>query len=276
MTAADIEAGLALCRAAGWNQLARDWELFLKLSPDGCRVAMHDSHKVVGTVTTLRYQDRFSWVGMVLVNPEHQRQGIGTGLLHEALDILKEEETVKLDATPAGREVYLKLNFVDEYQISRMHAVNISVEALPNTVARPLQLQDFAHIAKLDYKIFGADRNQVLEWNYQGAPHFAFAVAENDVITGFCLGRRGHNFNHIGPILAQDVNGATQLASAALKNCHDKPTVIDVLHHSPSWVAFIKSLGFTELRPLTRMYRGANAHPGIPEKQFAILGPEFG
>jgi hypothetical protein len=31
----DIDAGLSLCRAENWNQLARDWEIFLHLSPDG-------------------------------------------------------------------------------------------------------------------------------------------------------------------------------------------------------------------------------------------------
>jgi hypothetical protein len=36
------------------------------------------------------------------------------------------------------------------------------------------------------------------------------------------------------------------------------------------------SIGFTEQRELIRMYRGKNAYPGTPEKQFAILGPEFG
>src|SRR5688572_9072579 len=117
----DIPAGLSLCRSAGWNQLARDWELFLKISPEGCRVGVDESGKVRGTVTTVRYQHRFTWIGMVLVDSEMQRRGIGTQLLNEALQLARVTETVKLDATPAGREVYLKLNFVDEYPISRMH-----------------------------------------------------------------------------------------------------------------------------------------------------------
>ena len=32
MTPDDIPAGLNLCRLAGWNQLARDWELFLQIT----------------------------------------------------------------------------------------------------------------------------------------------------------------------------------------------------------------------------------------------------
>ncbi|MBK5280119.1 MAG: GNAT family N-acetyltransferase, partial [Bacteroidia bacterium] len=113
MRSDDIPAALSLCRHAHWNQLARDWEIFLQLSPHDCIVA--EQENIVGTVTTIRYQNHFSWIGMLLVDPAMQRQGIGMQLLKEALRILEHEETVKLDATPEGRTVYLKLNFVDEY-----------------------------------------------------------------------------------------------------------------------------------------------------------------
>ena len=35
MTNADVDAGLRLCRLSHWNQVARDWEQFLELAPDG-------------------------------------------------------------------------------------------------------------------------------------------------------------------------------------------------------------------------------------------------
>ena len=120
MVDGDVPAGLSLCRAAGWNQTVEDWELFLKLSPEGCRVAVDEGGQVMGTVTTVRYEDRFSWIGMVLVDPMRQRQGIGIQLLRESLQVLCEDDTVKLDATPAGRHIYLQLDFTDEYFLSRM------------------------------------------------------------------------------------------------------------------------------------------------------------
>src|SRR5438309_2293442 len=107
MTPGDIPTGLALCRAAGWNQVARDWQLFLRCSPQGCLVAV-DNGRVAGTVATINYQHCFSWIGMVLVDPTCRRQGIGLQLLKEALRILQNAQTIKLDATPAGHEVYLK------------------------------------------------------------------------------------------------------------------------------------------------------------------------
>ena len=276
MTLVDIHAGLSLCRQAGWNQLARDWELFLTLNPEGCRVALNETGTVVGTVTTLPYQDHFTWIGMVLVDPEHRRQGIGTQLLNEALQITGNDSTVKLDATPAGREVYLKLNFIDEYRIDRMYLNRPHANILPVTTARPARASDFPAIVKLDLDVFGADRRRVLESNFKGAPEYGFVIEAHDEVKGFCLGRPGYNFNHIGPVVAENTTEAIQLLSAALRVQEEKPVVMDILDHTSEWRSFVSSVGFVVLRPLLRMYRGSNEYAGIPKKQFAIVGPEFG
>lgn len=275
MTPDDIQAGLALCRSAGWNQVARDWELFLLMSPDGSRVGTDENGKIVGTVTTICYEDYFSWIGMVLVDPARKRQGIGTQLLHEALKILRKEQTVKLDATPAGREVYLKLNFIDEYSLSRMYIKAVSPEKLPASGARAIQESDFPTLVKSDSEVFGANRKEVLEWIWKSAPEFAYIIEENKEISGYCFGRNGYNYIHIGPIVAKDMDHAIQVVSAALHNCGNSPIIIDVNHDS-NWLQWLSSIGFTEQRQFTRMYRGSNTWPGIPHKQFAILGPEFG
>ncbi len=270
----DIAAGLALCRASKWNQLARDWEIFLHLSPHGCLVATCNKN-VVGTVTTIGYQHFFSWIGMVLVDPGSRGHGIGMQLLHEALHVLKNEETIKLDATPAGREIYLKLNFVDEYRISRMSAKAVAKD-FTTSLARPLEKKDIKAIANFDREIFGADRLKLLEWMQQGAPEFAFIIEDKNEIIGYCLGRHGHDFTHIGPVVAKDVNIAKDLIAAALIKCIGQPVIIDVMQFDLKWMAWLSSIGFAEQRSFIRMYCGTNKFPGVPEKQFAILGPEFG
>jgi GNAT superfamily N-acetyltransferase len=269
----DIAAGLSLSRAAGWNQLSRDWEIFLHLGPNDCRVATIKD-KVIGTVTTIRYQNFFSWIGMVLVDPDCQRQGIGMQLLKEALEVLRNEETIKLDATPAGREVYLKLNFVDEYHLTRMNRI-VAPEKLKVSKAQPLHKSDLSELIEFDREIFGADRQALLKWMLEGAPQYAFIVKEKKEIQGYCLGRLGYNFTQIGPVIAKNSGIAKDLVSAALNNCNG-PVVLDVLHFDQEWTGWIVSIGFKEQRPLIRMYRGSNRFHGKPEKQFAILGPELG
>ncbi|HEY6403792.1 MAG TPA: GNAT family N-acetyltransferase, partial [Blastocatellia bacterium] len=142
MTPDDIAAGLELCRAARWNQTERDWELFLRLSPEGCRVAIRDE-RVIGTVATTRYEGRFAWIGMVLVDPAERGQGIGARLTAEALKMLKDMPSIRLDATPAGHAVYKKLGFVDEYRLSRMETAHSSAGmALRRNPARPMTKHD--------------------------------------------------------------------------------------------------------------------------------------
>lgn len=276
MVGGDIPAGLSLCRTAGWNQTVEDWQLFLKLSPKGCCVAVDEQGQVRGTVATVRYEDHFSWIGMVLVHPAMQRQGIGIQLLREALQVLGREETIKLDATPAGRKIYVQLDFVDEYPISRMELKRVSVSDLVSPDALPLLPESMASIVESDRRVFGASREKVLQSLLKRAPQFAFFLQDKEHIRGYCFGRSGYYFSHIGPVVADDFPTAKVLFSAALRNCHTKPVVVDALHHSPEWLEWLRSIGFTEQRPLIRMFRGTNAYPGIPEKQFAILGPEFG
>ena len=170
MVAADIGAALALCRSAGWNQLENDWKLFLELSPDGSRVAIDENNNIAGTVATINYDDRFSWIGMVLVDPAKKRQGIGTQLLLEALNILSGAQTVKLDATPAGREVYLKLNFKDEYTLSRMVLTHEVSPSKPDDVRNTIE-KDFSEILLLDKVVFGASREALLKrWKHGFLP----------------------------------------------------------------------------------------------------------
>ena len=275
MTPEDVAAGLRICRAVGWNQLSRDWELFLKLSPNDCRVAVDSSGNVTGTVTIIRYENHFSWIGMLLVDPAWQGKGVGRNLLEQALQILSSEQTVKLDATPAGREVYLKYNFVDEYTISRMMMAETNSD-LKTSKVLSIDESDFPSLLKFDSQVFGADRQTVLRWVWNTGQRFSYTARHENEIAGYCFGRRGHLYTHIGPVVAQNESVARQLVSSVLKNSPDQPIILDVPHNKPGWMNWLQSIGFREQRVLTRMYRGTNSQPGLPEKQFAILGPEFG
>ncbi len=276
MSRADVAAGLGLCRASRWNQLSRDWECFLKLSPRGCRVAVKDD-RVIGTVATVSYQDRFSWIGMVLVDPAERRQGVGSQLMREAFKVLAGQETIRLDATPDGREVYLKLDFVDEYRLSRMEAVVTGrVSRYEFNPARLMTKADLPRVFEMDHQVFGAARDVMLKWMFDGAPEYSWVVVREGEIVGYTFGRRGFNFEQLGPVNALDRNTAMQLVSACLINQLGRPFVLDASRHDAEWTRWLESIGFKEQRPFIRMFCGKNNYPGLPENQFAILGPEFG
>jgi creatinine amidohydrolase len=276
MVPADIPAGLRLCRASGWNQIAEDWRLYLAQNPAGCSVIVRNG-QVLGTVVTIDYQGLSSWIGMVLVDPAFRRYGIGTRLLGLAIDHLQGCETLKLDATPAGREVYLPLGFVDEYPIMRMEVV---AHGGPYPEARlPVEPLGEAHLTQvlaLDREAFGVDRSGVLAAYLRAYPHYARVCLREGRLAGYCLGRQGSGYDQIGPLVAREVGAAEALIAHVLAGRIGQRFLTDALLHDAGWVAWLKGIGFRDQRPYTRMYKGPNRHPGRPGLQYSILAPELG
>jgi GNAT superfamily N-acetyltransferase len=275
----DLPAALRLCRQANWNQVAADWEFFRTSSQGRCRVATDDAGHIVGSVATMAYGDAFSWIAMVLVDPQHRRAGIGTRLLKEALGMLGDAATARLDATPAGREVYLPLGFSEEYGLQRM-VRPVTVRLKPDTTeigtVRHMSDADFEDIVMEDRGVFGGDRRALLEMCRHEAPEYALITTRGDgPIDGYLFGRHGHSFEHIGPLVARDEAGARRLVAACLSRHADRPFLIDVPLRE-SWIAWLESAGFTLQRPFTRMRRGEQRYDECVERMFAIAGPEFG
>jgi ribosomal protein S18 acetylase RimI-like enzyme len=280
MTKLDIPSGMRLKEIAGWNQTAQDWERFLTASPDGCFVA-ELAGEVCGTVTSISYEERFAWVGMVLVDPEFRGRGIGAKLLARAIEHLDAGKisTIKLDATPLGKPLYEKLGFVSEYEIERWILRTSSVSSTKTHRSRPpglLSPDPLDSIFELDRDIFGADRSSLLESLHQEVPDFTFAMRNASIVEGYGFGRHGCYADHLGPWMATDAQVARQLLEAFLASCGRDTIVVDCLKSNTMARNLLQSFGFTYSRPLTRMYRGANLYPGRVEPLCAILGPEFG
>ncbi len=272
MTPSDIVAGLRLTRAAHWNQLRRDWEMYLERSPGKCFVAQK-GEEVIGTAATIRYQECFSWIGMVLVDPAERGRGIGKQLFQQAVEALAGDRCIRLDATPAGEPLYLKFDFRKESSIRRMEAEAPTFERA--SVARPMGEDDLPVISRLDSEAFGADRSFLLRWLWEGAPEYAWAVEGSRGIEGYVLGRHGFNFEQLGPLLARSDDVARALVFSGIGATAGKRVIIDA-RDDPGWLSSLSALGFREQRPFIRMYRGEEARPARPEAQWAFLGPEFG
>lgn len=275
MDFADIPAGLALCRAARWNQIAADWAVYLEYGNGGARVLLHDG-RVAGTVTAVDYQQRLGWIGMVLVDERLRSQGMGTRLLSLAMEHLRACETVKLDATPAGRPVYLPLGFADEWGLVRMESLAAPVTVRNRIAVRSMGAEDRARVMEWDKDVFGADRSAIL-WHYRKlAPEYAWVAESGGRLKGYAFGRHGFRWDQAGPIVAESRDAAQALLATTLTRHQGRPFLVDSRLADPEWISWLREIGFVEQRPYTRMHRGTNRFPGLPEAQYAILGPELG
>lgn len=278
MRVGDIGDAMKLSLAEGWNQTEKDWKLFVE-NPANICVAAECDNKVIGTTTSINYSSRVAWIGMVLVSKEYRGYGISKSLLATVFKNLEPHQSIKLDATPAGQQVYKKFDFKDEYLIDRM--TNLSVQHLPSgadndIMPEPVQLKDIPEIITLDEMVFGAGRTQLIKYLVSEYPGKAILLKRNNRITGFALGRNGSKYHHVGPVVASGMADAKILITNALKKCTDQPVVVDVPCDKEELLIWLSSIGFIKQRHFIRMYQNENTYPGMTGNQYLIGGPEFG
>jgi GNAT superfamily N-acetyltransferase len=272
---ADLADAETLVREAGWNQNAADWRIFMEL---GTTYAVRDTGRVIATAATLPYGS-FAWVSMVLVRGEHRRRGLGTRLLRRAIDDLTAAGVVPvLDATPAGRTLYLTLGFEDAWGLHRLTCERwqrTDVPMLDGTDIRPISDAAWRKLCAYDAAAFGADRSGVLA-RLRGRLPPAELVAERDGrVTGFALGRDGRTHVEVGPLVAEDDATARALLARAL-NALDAPIYIDLADAKADIRSWLEARGFAPQRPYTRMLLGRSGAFDDPRRTYALAGPELG
>jgi GNAT superfamily N-acetyltransferase len=289
LTQADIPSAQILRELAHWNQTDRDWQNLLSFEPAGCFAAELQG-KIVGTATCTRYTpssgpSSVGWIGMVLVHPDFRRFGIGSTLLKQCIAYLKENgvETLKLDATPMGSPVYEKLGFVAEYTLERwegtLPASLLSQNEKHPCEVRPLTSDLLKKVCEYDAPIFGTQREMLIQAWHKGWPEAALVALQNEAIVGYCLARRGLNFDQLGPVIGDTPAICESLFRAALERLAQlgsKKLIVDALTIFTWTTELLQRAGFVHQRPFLRMAYGPNTTPGQPEKTFAICGPELG
>lgn len=274
MTEADIDFGMELKNTVGWNQVRADWARLITLEPEGCFVATIDGQNV-GTATTTTYEDKFGWVAMVLVHPDHRRKGIGTTLLDACINYLQARvATVKLDATPMGKKLYDTLGFVDEYVMERW--MGRGIVGGESRGVTPLTEDELDALCAFDLPVFGADRSRLLRRFISEAGTVALCMMDGRQMLGYGIARPGSNSWQIGPVVAGNPSVAERLFRALLDRFPNEPVFADLLMPNPHVLDLARSLNFEKQRYLIRMYKGPNLHPGHPEYVYAATGPEKG
>jgi len=277
MALSDMDSLMKLKNAEGWNQIEKDWALLINYKKSANLVVVLDD-RIIGTVTSINYANTVAWIGMMLVDRDYRGRGISKLLLNDVIGKLNRCESIKLDATPAGRPLYLKMGFLDEYTLYRMTQPSVSKISLSDRSVETVQVrpEDIPELTEFDKKVFGADRTDLIAFLYQSYPELAWIIRENNRIAGFCLGRRGSSFTQIGPVYALSANGAKALIQSAVNQMTGQAAVVDIPADKSDIKGWLEACGFISLRPFDRMYLHHNPHPGTIESQYLICGPELG
>lgn len=277
MTAGDLNQAIGLSTSEGWNQTEKDWKLLIENPLNTCIVAEHQT-SVIGTATALNHSGKVAWIGMVIVSKSFRGQGIGKMLMKNLIDRLKDINSIKLDATPAGVPLYRKLGFVDEYMIFRM--INPSLQGFQkesfNYEPVNIDQTNISGVLELDNRIFGTFRTYLLQTLLYNYPGKAYMLKRNKRLHGYMFGRDGIRYNYIGPVGAHSDYSARILISKALESLDHQPVAIDIPEDKKDFIRWLESIGFGKQRQFIRMYLKSNSNEGLIKNKYLISGPEFG
>ena len=295
-----------LSARAGWNQTRADLRRFFGgQCGRAYGAALHTGRGVIdlGSGSLFIPSGRLAWIGMILVHEELRRQGIARAMMRHCLQVAEWEMDIPcigLDATPAGRELYLDLGFREAYPIWRCRIDTSDTAEI---------LSEEAVSTAPDYRGIRAylERTQWLgrlpePQLLRQLPGSAIcAIRRNGEVTGFAISRPGRIMPYIGPVLADSATEASLLIEAHLQRWKsqgftqvfiDIPEVHcgagdDTTADGPQAIqAYFATL--QRLRPLIRMYRagrksGKSTREIIDEELgarrtvlYAIAGPEIG
>jgi len=278
-------------RAADWNQNEADWRYMLA-NGQAWGISQDDGTLLASTVVlpySVTADDGFAWISMVLVLPEHRRRGFASRLLRRAIaELAHRRLTPILDATPAGRAVYLRDGFHDTWGFKRYRREPgqspASVRSLPSRpweslrpvpAIRSIARADWPSIVALDSRAFGASREHLLRALAERLPEAALVAETEGRIEGCLLGRDGLKACQLGPLTACDADTASRLLDTALAQLPG-PLYIDVTDRFSALRSWLDAAGFAVQRPFTRMVHGGGVAPGDAAAVVAVAGPEFG
>src|SRR5216110_1030000 len=190
---------------------------------------------------------------MVLVDPQYRGRGIGTQLLKRAIEYLDglKIPAIKLDATPQGKPLYEKLEFVCEYEIERWTLRRPASEAAKVSgfgARAALSPELLESICKADQEIFGADRSFLLTSLHEDAPEFTAGIGNDGLIEGYAFGRRGSFADHLGPWMARNAGTARQLLETFLGHSSREFVLVDYLKSNAIAAGLLRSFGFSYSR----------------------------
>ena len=279
LQASDIAAALRLSQEAGWNQVAADWQIFLDLGEAFGLVAVPEG-RLVATAAILPHGDRFAWISMVLVAGDCRRRGFARWLLRHCVTQLLDRRLVPiLDATPAGRAVYLGLGFRDCWSMRRLVLPRPIPSGEPEGAGgpsvRPLRSGDWPALLACDRAAFGDDRAALLRRLADRLPEAALVAERSGRVAGFLLGRDGRVMTQLGPLMAEDEGTAQALLRHAFRAL-SPPLAIDLADRHAGLGRWLVERGFRVERALTRMVHGRSTGFDDPARLFAAAGPELG
>jgi GNAT superfamily N-acetyltransferase len=271
---ADLPAAQALSADVGWPHRADDWRFVHRL---GHGFALIDgSAELVGTALWWPFGSEFAALGMVIVSPKHQRQGLGRVLLDAVLDAV-DSRSALLNSTRDGVRLYESAGFRAIGSVRQYQGIVGAISRTPpraGGLLRPLEQRDLSAVIALDKCATGLPRDGVLAQLLPLAEGLMLERAGGPA--GFSFFRRFGRGHVVGPVIAHDKDGARALVRYWLDRGVGTFVRIDTpVGDSDSW-DWLTEAGLRHAGTVTTMIRGEAPRKDGVARIFALINQALG
>lgn len=207
-----LEAAHGLSQAVAWPHRHQDWQMMLDLGRGFA--ALDRDGRLQGVAMWWPQGSDFASLGMVIVSPTLQKAGLGRRLMSAVVEAAG-SRSVQLNATEAGLRLYQSFGFAETGGIHQHHGI-LSPSATPiggGTAVRALVAADHGALRTLDHHATGVERSGVLSVLLSLSD--GFALDGPDGLAGYLLVRDFGRGKLLGPLVAEDEEGALKLLSHA-------------------------------------------------------------
>ena len=206
----DLCHGYRLSQQVSWPHRLEDWGQALAL---GHGLIAESEQGVVGCALIWPWGQLRSTLGLVIVDPDCQGQGIGKKLMEGLLEKVP-DGNVRLHATEMGKGLYEKYGFrvqrsIFQHQTAQLPAIAARPLA-PDEMIRPLREDELPALVDSDYQSHGMSRPALWQDLFTHAEAL-WVLEKRGTVYGYMAVRKFGRGNVIGPMLAKDEHSAQTL-----------------------------------------------------------------
>ena len=261
---------LAWAAAEGWNPGIDDATAFRRADPGGFLIGTLDDEPVA-SISLVRYDPSFAFLGLYIVRPAWRGQGHGLAMWRAAL-ALAGERTIGLDGVVARQADYARSGF----QLVRR---NVRYEGRGGGTEPPGLVEAAAvgpaPIAAYDRGIFPARRPSFLDGWLRPVGGASLAVVRDGTVHGYGVVRPCVVGAKVGPLFADTADDATRLLDGLAARAGDVPLFLDAPEPNRDAIRLAAGRGMTPVFETARMYLGTPPVEPV-ERIFGVTTFELG
>ncbi|MDT3493039.1 GNAT family N-acetyltransferase [Bacillus toyonensis] len=258
---------LNLYKSVGWLQdeifMKKQFKMYLSI---GTLIGYIHENKLIATGGVFPFTSSFSSIGMLIVHPHFQGQGIGRMLLDSCLKHAPQKQPIALIATKAGEPLYTSCGFQTVTMIHRFEKQTTKTNTVQTQQAEE---KDLISITSLDEIVTGANRSLLYSLLLPRAVH-SFKIERNNCIEAFSFCIQKGNILCINPLIAKQEEDAIQLLKKICE-CWHGIVRIDVPHSQFTFRNFLQTDNFQETLLSPLMIKNGSQLPGNRNMLFAVI-----